>query len=58
MIADRYIRRTVEAVALLSPFMGTLIGGFPISIIDFMMVPRDILKLKARPCQYCGSLAK
>ena len=29
MIADRYIRRTVEAVALLSPFMGTLIGGFP-----------------------------
>lgn len=37
MIADRYIRRTVEAVALLSPFMGTLIGGFPISIIDFMM---------------------
>ncbi|SDW70250.1 hypothetical protein SAMN05444336_102135 [Albimonas donghaensis] len=37
MIADRYIRRTVEAVALLSPFMGTVIAGFPISIIDFML---------------------
>ena len=37
MIADRYVRRTVEAVALLSPFMGGLVAGFPISIIDLMM---------------------
>lgn len=37
MIADRYIRRSVVAVALLSPFMGGLVAGFPISIIDLMM---------------------